>query len=262
MLLRNETKMHRFFVEGNQISDQHILIQGDDFKHISRVLRLSKGDLIEVCDGKKNDYRVAIKKLSKDHLSGQILESYRSLGENENFQITLFQALAKGPKMEMIIQKNVELGIQRIYPFSCLRSIVELGKKEEKKRERWQRIAYEAAKQSKRGIIPEIGQVLTISRIAKMQKEFDLVLLAYEGEKEKRLKQVLWDFGKDHPQGQNLSLAIIVGPEGGFDSQEVRLLTDAGACPVSLGRRILRTETAGIVMVSQLNFWKEAIGIE
>ncbi len=253
--------MHRFFVEAKQVVDGRVLIDGNDFNHISRVLRLSKGDEIEVCDGKKNDYRVRIENLFQDHLSGLITRTYPSLGENENFAITLFQALAKGPKMEMIIQKNVELGIGKIYPFSAHRSIVEVGKKEAKKRERWQRIAYEAAKQSKRGIIPEIAELLTVSQVVDQQKEFDLILLAYEGEKTS-LKQVLWEFEKKNPDLEGLSIAIIVGPEGGFETGEVEALIKAGARTVSLGKRILRTETAGFVMISQLNFWKERVIIE
>lgn len=253
--------MHRFFVEAKQIVGGKVLIYGDDFNHISRVLRLGKDDLIDVCDGKKSDYRVRIENLFPDHLSGLIIATYPSLGENENFEITLFQALVKGSKMEMIIQKNVELGIQKVYPFCAHRSIVELGKKEVKKRERWQRIACEAAKQSKRGIVPEIAELLTVSQVVDRQKKFDLVLLAYEEEKIS-LKQVLLEVETEEPDRQVASLAIIVGPEGGFEASEIEALTKAGAKSVSLGKRILRTETAGFVILSQVNFWKERVSIE
>lgn len=249
--------MHRFFVAPKQIENRVVTIAGDDYKHISKVLRLRSGDEIEVCDGQGQDYRLRIKQLSKECLTGEVVETYPCLGENKDSEITLFQGLPKASKLEMIIQKNVELGIKQIYPFSCIRSQVELGQKADKKRQRWQRIAYEAAKQSKRGIIPQIGSILTVVEIARMQAEFDLILLAYEDEKDKTLKQVVLEFEKQNLKRQAISIAIIVGPEGGFDLSEVKTLTAAGAHSVSLGKRILRTETAGLMMVSQLNFWKE-----
>ncbi|WKY43468.1 RsmE family RNA methyltransferase [Eubacteriaceae bacterium ES2] len=247
--------MHRFFVDKNQICDESITIMGEDFKHLTRVLRLKINDEIEVCDGLGMDYRVAIRTIAQNELTGSIIETIASSGENTDFEVTLFQGLPKGSKMETIVQKNVELGVSAIVPFSSRRAVSEIAKKEDKKLERWQRIAYEAAKQSKRGIIPEIQSLMRVNAVGEKLADFDLVLLAYEDEQECSLKKVLTDF--DWPAEKKLRIAVIIGPEGGFDPDEVKLLTASGAKSVSLGKRILRTETAGMLVIGQVNFWKE-----
>ncbi|MGD9473986.1 MAG: 16S rRNA (uracil(1498)-N(3))-methyltransferase [Eubacteriaceae bacterium] len=247
--------MHRFFVEEKQIRDDMVTITGEDFKHMTRVLRLKANDEIEVCDGQGWDYQVLIHAFTDKELTGKILGKSVSQGENIDFEITLFQGLPKGSKMETIVQKNVELGVTAIVPFSSKRAVSEIAKKEDKKIERWQRIAYEAAKQSKRGIIPTILPLLKVKDLCEKLADFDLVLLAYEDEAENSLKKVLTDFV--WPLGNKLRIAVIIGPEGGFDPAEVKLLTVSGAKSVSLGKRILRTETAGMLVIGQVNFWKE-----
>jgi len=248
--------MHRFFVEPDQISETAIIIAGEDFKHITKVLRLGKDDVIEVCDGRGTDYQVALNSPGDQAVSGSIIKQYPSRGETPELVITLFQGLPKGTKMEVIIQKGVELGVYEVVPFSSLRAISQIKDKQDKKIERWQRIAYEAAKQSKRGIIPAIRLPQTLSEILKQVNDYDLMILAYEDENRLSLKAALEAFEKMHEVNKPLKIGVIIGPEGGFDPQEAAACLAAGVISVTLGQRILRTETAGMVVLSQLNFWK------
>lgn len=252
--------MHRFFVEPDQISEEAIVISGEDFKHITKVLRLGKDDLIEVCDAQGTDYQVALNSPGEQLISGRIISQYPSRGETSDLEITLFQGLPKGTKMEVIIQKSVELGVYAVVPFSSQRTISQIKDKPNKKIERWQRIAYEAAKQSKRGIIPEIRLPQTFKDVLKAVNRYDLMILAYEDEKRLTLKAALADFEKECEReceiDKPMKIGVMIGPEGGFDPQEVAAVNAAGVISVSLGQRILRTETAGMVVLSQLNFWK------
>ncbi|WP_026396108.1 RsmE family RNA methyltransferase [Acetobacterium malicum] len=248
--------MHRFFVEPDQIAEASIVITGEDFKHITKVLRLGKDDQIEVCDGRGTDYQVVLNSPGDQTVSGSIIRQYPSRGETPELVITLFQGLPKGTKMEVIIQKGVELGVYEVVPFSSLRTISQIKDKKDKKIERWQRIAYEAAKQSKRGIIPAIRLPQTLMAILTEVDHYDLMLLAYEDENMLTLKAALEQFENSQGADKPLKIGVIIGPEGGFDPQEVAACKAAGVISVTLGRRILRTETAGMVVLSQLNFWK------
>lgn len=249
--------MHRFFVKPEQLLESIVTISGEDFKHITKVLRLGKGDLIEVCDGQGTDYLVSLNTPGDQTISGSITRQYRSQGETSEMRITLFQGLPKGTKMEVIIQKAVELGVYQIVPFSSLRAVSQIKDKQDKKIERWQRIAYEAAKQSKRGIIPKILLPQTLKEVLNQVDHYDLMILAYEDENRLTLKAALEAFQKISKTDKPLSIAVIVGPEGGFDLQEAAACQAAGVISVTLGRRILRTETAGMVVLSQLNYWME-----
>lgn len=249
--------MHRFFVNLNQISDTKIYISGEDFKHITKVLRLGKGETIEVCNGQGLDYMVVLEAPLDGTIIGNITEITSSKGETGDMNITLFQGLPKGSKMEVIIQKAVELGVNRIVPFQSKRSVSQIKEKKDKKIERWQRIAYEAAKQSKRGIVPVIGELMEVEELLQELDSFDLLLLAYEDEKKHSLKEVLTGLSQGQEDKHPLNIGVMIGPEGGFDPQEVSLCQLAGVKSVSLGNRILRTETAGMVVLSQLNFWRE-----
>lgn len=244
--------MHRFFVSPKQIEDGCVTIEGEDFKHITKVLRLGNEESIEVCDGNGRDHIAVVEQVGKDSLTCHIAESRPSAGENRSLHLTLFQGLPKGQKMESIIQKCVEVGVASVVPFSSKRTVVQLGDKKDKKAQRWQRIAYEAAKQSKRGRVPEICEPMPLSKILDILDNYDLVLVAYEAEEEKMLKSVLMTLEFD-PE----NVGVIIGPEGGFAPEEVEALEEAGAYSVSLGKRILRTETAGVVLLSQLNFFYE-----
>ena len=248
--------MHRFFVEPDQIAEASIVISGEDFKHITKVLRLGKDDVIEICDGRGTDYQVALNSPGDQTVSGNIIKQYPSRGETPELVITLFQGLPKGTKMEVIIQKGVELGVYEVVPFSSLRAISQIKDKQDKKIERWQRIAYEAAKQSKRGMIPAIRLPQTLTEILKQVDDYDLMILAYEDENRLTLKAALEAFEKKNEVDKSLKIGVIIGPEGGFDPQEVTACKAAGVVSVTLGQRILRTETAGMVVLSQLNFWK------
>ena len=248
--------MHRFFVEPDQIAEMSIVISGEDFKHITKVLRLGKDDEIEVCDGRGTDYQVVLNSPGNQSISGRITSQYPSRGENPELVITLFQGLPKGTKMEVIIQKGVELGVYEVVPFSSLRAISQIKDKQDKKIERWQRIAYEAAKQSKRGIIPVIKSPQTLTDILKQVAVYDLLILAYEDENKLTLKAALAAYEEKCDISKAAKIGVIIGPEGGFDPQEVAACQAAGVVSVTLGARILRTETAGMVVLSQLNFWK------
>lgn len=247
--------MHRFFVDPTQIAEMEsdgntvgeIIISGDDFKHITRVLRIDSKELFEVCDGQGNDYHCKIKKIEDQYLTAQIEAKQPSVGELP-YQMTLFQGLPKGKKLDEIIQKGTELGYSKFIPFVSSRSVAEISSKENKKTERRCRIAYEAAKQSKRGKIPEVVFPLkSISETAEQIKNYELVLLAYENEHTQMLKDILQ--GRDTPPK---NIAVIIGPEGGFSIEEVQAFVDAGASVVSLGNRILRTETAGPAAAAML----------
>lgn len=251
--------MHRFFVELNQISGDVVVISGEDFKHITKVLRLGSGDEIEVCDGQGIDYQVLLSTPGASSVSGTIKNRYPSEGENADFSVTLFQGLPKGTKMEVIIQKSVELGVTDIVPFSSQRAISQIKDKKDKKIERWQRIAYEAAKQSKRGIVPEVKSPCSLMNLLAAVAHYDVLFLAYEDENKQSLKMALKNLKKPDDFDKKLKIGVIIGPEGGFDPQEVETCKKAGVISVTLGKRILRTETAGMVVLSQINFWREGV---
>ncbi|MCR1897849.1 16S rRNA (uracil(1498)-N(3))-methyltransferase [Irregularibacter muris] len=244
--------MHRFFVEPNQIEDinNRIIILGEDVKHIDKVLRLKEGEEIEVCDGRGTDYRAIIQQMKKDEVIAKVEEKFPSKGE-PNIEVTLYQGLPKSTKMDFILQKCIELGIKKIVPLNTERTIVKLEneKAQQKKLERWQRIAYEAAKQSKRGSIPEITPVKDLKNIWQELSENDLNIIAYENEDTQKIRDLLT---KENPWPKKIG--VIIGPEGGFEEEEIRQAIDKKVLPVSLGSRILRTETAGIVALTILMY--------
>ncbi|WP_129596757.1 16S rRNA (uracil(1498)-N(3))-methyltransferase [Anaerophilus nitritogenes] len=236
--------MHRFFADENNIleNEKIILDDSEDVKHILKVLRLNEGDQIEVCDGKNHDYIGKIISLSKKKIELKIIEKKTSLTES-NIEVTLFQGIPKGSKMELIIQKCTELGIFSVVPVITNRTIVQLKdqKSEEKKVERWQKISNEAAKQCKRGVIPKIENPIFFEELLKQLYEYDLCIVPYEKEKQVGLKEVFKKY-KDVKK-----IAIFIGPEGGFEEEEIYKLKEESAISISLGKRILRTETAGFV---------------
>lgn len=234
--------MHRFFIAQNAVEGSKAVITGEDVQHIAKVLRLRSGDAVMLCDGMKTEYAAVVERVEKESVLLQITETKPSAAEPET-EITLYQGLPKAGKLETIIQKCVELGVHKVIPFDAERSVVKLSEKDfAKKLPRYQRVAYEAAKQSRRGIIPEVGGLI------KLPKEdisrYDLVLLAYEEERGMTLKQALSN------RADAKRIALIVGPEGGFAPEETEMLTERGAVSVSLGPRILRTETAGMAMLA------------
>ncbi len=241
--------MPKFFVDRSKITDDKIIIDTGDAAHISRVLRLGKGDIITVCDGRGIDYNARICEADDKKTVCEIISQSKNNTEPE-IEVTLFQGLPKASKMEYIIQKTVELGISRIVPCALSRCVVKLdGKKaEEKKTLRWRKIAEAAAKQSGRGIIPEITMPVTLDEAVSQLKKCDICFAPYECEENTRLKDILT------AQKAPKKVGFIIGPEGGFDKSEIEKLKNAGIPTVTLGRRILRTETAGEAVLAMIMY--------
>ena len=232
--------MPRFFVPAEDITDSEIKITSGDAAHISRVLRLKKGDALTICDGRGFDYDAQISEIGAGEISCSVIEKRRSESEPNVF-VTLYQGIPKSSKMDYIIQKTTELGVSKIVPVSMARCVskIEDKKTEAKKLERWNKIAKEAAQQSQRGIVPEVSGVMTFDDAAAEMQKSDIRLAPYECEDEGGLKDVL--LSVKNPE----TLSFMIGPEGGFDLSEIEKLKSANIPTVTLGPRILRTETAG-----------------
>ncbi len=241
--------MSKFFVKENQINNDKIHILGEDVNHIANVLRMKKEDEVQICNQETGEnYITKIISFSKDKIECEIVKKIIETVES-NVDITLFQGIPKFDKMELIIQKNTEVGVKKIVPVLMERTVVKLDEKTaNKKIERWQKIAEVAAKQSMRDIIPEIENIIKLQDITK--QDYDEVLVAYENEEKNMLKQELKKLqGKDR-----YKIAIVIGPEGGISEKEIEILKNMGASFVSLGKRILRTETAGKVMSGNIMY--------
>lgn len=236
--------MHRFFIDSENIKENCIEINNEDVKHIKNVLRLEEGDIISICDKKESDYICKITQINKQNIVCDILEAYKSKGEAP-IDIVLYQGLPKSDKMELIIQKATELGVKKIVPVATKRTVVKIQdkKREEKKIERWVRIAEEAAKQSKRGLIPEIGNIIEFKELLNIFKDEEFIVVPYESEKNIGIKEVLKNC-------KSKKINILIGPEGGFEEFEIEGLKDINSHIVTLGPRILRTETAGLTATS------------
>ncbi|MDD3393960.1 MAG: 16S rRNA (uracil(1498)-N(3))-methyltransferase [Clostridia bacterium] len=236
--------MPKFFIEAHQIEQNLIHMLGEDAKHVKTVLRAREGEEITVCDGRGTDYFCRIVSLD-DGVTAEIMGSEPCQSEPKT-KITLYQGLPKADKMELIIQKCVELGVDRIVAVSTERCIVKLDKKEEKKLERWQKIAEAAAKQSGRGKIPEIApRVLRFSQAIEEAKALSGAIIPYEKEENRGIRSFVEGFSGEE-------IGVFIGPEGGFAEEEIQAAIDAGVLPVTLGKRILRTETAGMTSIAIL----------
>lgn len=233
--------MHRFYTENLCPGDKNAVIEGDDVKHIKKVLRLKEGDEVVLCDFKNTDYLCKIDKIGENDVSLSVL----SFCENKlepPVDITLFQGLPKSDKLEYIIQKCVELGAVKIVPTAAKRSVVKISDGE-KKRIRWQKIADEAAKQCGRGKRVEILSPVSFKDAVLAAKGADLKIMPYENEENTTLKNIL-------ANAKPKSIAVFIGPEGGFDVSETQFAAENGVCTVTLGPRIMRTETAPIAVLS------------
>jgi 16S rRNA (uracil1498-N3)-methyltransferase len=240
--------MNRFFIKKENVNNDEIMVFGEDVQHISKVLRLQTGDKIVLCDGEGNDYLAEILGMDKQSIRTGIIEKGPSKGEPD-IEVVLYQGIPKSTKMDLIIQKCTEMGVKRIVPVFTVRTIVKLEseKDEKKKVERWSKIAEEAAKQSGRGIIPIIDMPLTFTEALVDAAKLDAVIVPYELEGSLSIKKALI-------KEKVSSIGYFVGPEGGFDSAEILKAKDMGAVPVTLGSRILRTETAGIVVLASIMY--------
>ena len=248
-------RMYQFFVEPQQIhvDDKSVTITGNDVNHIKNVLRMKIGEEIAVSNGQDGkEYRCGIREYTEDAVLCE-LRFIKEDGVELPAKIYLFQGLPKADKMELIIQKAVELGSFQVIPVAMKRCVVKLDeKKADSKIKRWQGIAEAAAKQSKRGVIPTVAPVMSYAQAVKMASEMDLKLVPYElAEGMEQTKQLI----ESVKPGQRI--AIFIGPEGGFDPEEIRTATEAGIHPITLGKRILRTETAGFTTIAWLMYQLE-----
>ena len=244
--------MQQFFTETSLIEDGKAYIEGADVSHMKNVLRMRPGEKVRVCDGAGKTYLCLIRGYEGDRAELQIEEVFEGNTELPS-RIVLFQGLPKGDKMELIVQKAVELGACSIVPFAAKRSVAKLDeKKAGKKQARWQTIAKSAAEQSGRGIIPEVKRLISFREALQSARELDVLIVPYELEEGRdRTAEVI---GSIRP-GQ--SVGIFIGPEGGFEKEEIEQAVEAGAVPVTLGKRILRTETAGMAALSILMYHLE-----
>lgn len=245
--------MYHFFVRPDQIGEKEIVIEGPDVNHIRNVLRMKPGEQVCLCTGQDNrDYRCEICRITPEQVTAQILW-IEEVGAELPSRIILFQGLPKGDKMELIIQKAVELGAWEIVPMASRRSVVKLDeKKAAAKCRRWNAVSESAAKQAKRMIIPRVTEVMSFTQALEYAKALDVILIPYElAEDMERTRKAVYGI----KPGQ--SVGIFIGPEGGFEEQEVNKAMEQGAHAVTLGRRILRTETAGMMLLSVLGFCME-----
>lgn len=244
--------MHHFFVSPDRVDEtmKKIFIDGSDVNHIKNVLRMKQGEELLISDGNGRDYVCQIEGYNgTDEVVAGILET--TFGGTElPSEIYLFQGLPKSDKMELIIQKAVELGVHEIIPVATKRAVVKLDKKkEESKLKRWNEISKSAAKQSRRSIIPSVHSVMSFKEAINYAKTLDINLIPYENYKDMSETKHVIDKIK-----RGMSIGIFIGPEGGFDEEEVSLAMENNLERISLGRRILRTETAGLMIVSVLMF--------
>ncbi len=244
-LVKKELTMARFFVPSEAIDGENIHISGEEAAHMTRVLRMREGDTFTACDGAQTDYLCEIESADKKEVWAKILEKRKNEAE-PGVRITLYQGIPKGAKLDYIVQKCVEIGVSRIVPVQTAR-VVKGG---DVKRERLSRIAFEAAKQSGRGIVPEVGETLAFGAAIEEAKEAELSLFPYECEKEQSLKRAL----RGKTPG---TVSIFIGPEGGFSEEEAALARESGFAVVTLGSRILRTETAGAVTCGNILYETE-----
>ena len=244
--------MQHFFADRSWVQGDKIRLEGSDVNHMKNVLRMKEGEEVQVSDGTGNAYLCQIEGYEGNQAVLKIREKTEKDTELPS-KIWLFQGLPKGDKMELIIQKAVELGAYSVVPVETKRCVVKLDeKKAAKKTARWQQIAESAAKQSKRMLIPEVKKAMSWKEAIAFAKELDVLLIPYE--LAKGMKETREILAAIEP-GQ--SVGIFIGPEGGFEEEEVQAAMEAGAKPVTLGKRILRTETAGMTMLSILMFTLE-----
>lgn len=249
--------MYQFFVEPSQIQGTKVVITGNDVNHIKNVLRMQPGEEIAISNGEDGkEYRCGIEALYEDEILCT-LRFVKEDGVELPSKIYLFQGLPKADKMELIVQKAVELGVYAIIPVSTKRAVVKLDEKKAKSKiARWQTISEAAAKQSKRRIVPEIHSVMSFKEAVNYAKDMPVKLIPYElAEGMEKTREII-----DHlKHGEDV--AIFIGPEGGFEESEIQIALENKIEPVTLGKRILRTETAGFTILSWIMYQLEGKGI-
>lgn len=245
--------MYHFFVDKANIFENTVIIDGTDYNHIKNVLRMKEGEELSVGNGEdENEYRCMIDRFEDDKVYCKLM-FVKEANVELPAKVTLYQCLPKADKMELIIQKCVELGVSEIVPVASKRCVVKLDdKKSVSKITRWQGIAEAAGKQSKRAYVPLIGQVLSYKDALKDAKKCDVMIIPYELSEDVDSTKKIFENIKP---GQ--SVAVLIGPEGGFEEEEVASAKEAGFTPISLGKRILRTETAGMAVMAWLTYCLE-----
>lgn len=242
--------MSKFFVRDEQIKNDIIKMQGQDVNHIKNVLRKKVGDEIIICNSdRETTYLCDITKIEKESIECKIvrgLEDFKS-----NIKVTIMQGLPKKDKMDLVIQKSVELGCYDIQPVDMERCIVKYDDKDKKKKiERWQKISEVAAKQCDRNFIPKVNNIMKLKNICNLLSEYDIVILAYEKEEKTKLKEALKTIKEKYGENE-IKIAVIIGPEGGISLKEVEMIKENdNVVTVTLGKRILRTETVALNILS------------
>ncbi len=236
-----------FFVDKDKIKNDYIYIESSDVNHIKNVLRKNVGDILNVVS-ENVIYKSEISEITQNQVVCKILDKQEK--KKSNVELTIFQGLAKADKIEYIIQKCTELGVSEIVPVEMKRCVVKLDDKDKlKKIDRWRKIAEVAAKQSLRNDILKVEKILSFSLLLEEIKNYDLVILAYEKEKSVTLKSVLKDIDDSISK-----IAVIIGPEGGIDEEEAEILINNNAKSITLGERILRTETAPVAISAMMMY--------
>lgn len=245
--------MHQFFVEASQIHDKTVIIEGSDVNHIKNVLRMKIGEELSVSNGEDGrEYRCGIVRIEEERVVCE-LRFVKEDGVELPSRVYLFQGLPKADKMELIIQKSVELGVYEVIPVETGRSVVKLdAKKAAQKTARWQSIAEAAAKQSRRRIIPKVAAPMRFEQALSFAAAMDVKLIPYElAEGMERTKQIFSNLG------EGKDIAVFIGPEGGFEEKEIAMAKECGIQPITLGKRILRTETAGFTVMAWIMYQLE-----
>ncbi len=243
--------MPRFFVRKEQIDDGIVTILGDDAHHISRSLRMATGEKITVCDMQKNEYSCALVEFLPDRVLARI-DEVTACDTEPPFEARLYQALPKGEKLDSLMQKSVECGVSSITTFNSERCIAKEKGDEENKLRRRNKIALEAAKQSGRGLVPEVFPTVSFGEMLKEASDADIKLFCYEGDETLSMKEALASERARFAEGYCPSVSVVIGSEGGFSLAEVEKARQAGMLIVGLGKRILRTETASSFVLSCL----------
>jgi 16S rRNA (uracil1498-N3)-methyltransferase len=242
--------MHRFFIDKANIEGSHARIFGEDVDHIAKVLRLREGNELRLCDGECREWSARIVSIGKKAVLAELIASIEVHTEPD-CRITLYQGIQKAGKFETVVQKGVELGVCAFVPFNCERAVAKPWSAQDKRQDRYARVAMEAAKQCGRGIVPQVAPPISFDELCERSGRHELTLLLWEEEKERSLKDAL----VAAPNATDI--AVIVGPEGGISKEEAKALSDCGAVSVSLGSRILRTETAGPAAAAMILYEKD-----
>lgn len=245
--------MSRFFVETSDIQGNNIYITDkNDIHHIKKVLRLKPGSEVDISDKMDWEYRAEIEKIQDEQVVLLILDKQKFAREPET-KITLYQGIPKGGKMEEIIQKSVELGVYSIVPVFMDRTVVVDKGNFAKKMNRWQKISDEAVKQCRRGIIPQVEEPVDFEQAVDRLANYDVVVFPYENEENRTIKDCLKNY-LSMRRGNSAEAAVIIGPEGGFSQKEAEMLAEQNILSVSLGKTILRTETAGPATIAMIMY--------